>query len=73
MYFEMKLRDFVCPDCRQPFKSTSPNAVRCRHCSKKWSSKRNREYQRRRYAATKGVRKVQRPAVPLLGGILRAG
>jgi tRNA(Ile2) C34 agmatinyltransferase TiaS len=51
MYFEMRLREFRCPDCGKPFKSTSPNAVRCPKCSAEWSKKRNREYQRRRYAA----------------------
>ena len=53
MYFEMKLREFVCPDCGRSFKSTSPNAARCSKCRKDWSEKRNREYQRRRYAALK--------------------
>jgi tRNA(Ile2) C34 agmatinyltransferase TiaS len=41
MYFEMKLREFVCPDCRRSFKSTSPNAARCSKCRKDWSEKRN--------------------------------
>ena len=62
MYFEMKLRDFTCPDCGRPFKTTSPNAVRCPGCSKDWSKKRNRDYQRRRYVATKRDKDVPRNA-----------
>ena len=34
MTFEMRLRAFVCPDCAEAFKSTSPNAVRCSLCAK---------------------------------------
>lgn len=66
MYFEMKLRDFTCPDCGQAFKSTSPNAVRCPGCSKEWGKKRNRDYQVRRYAAAKRARNGNgvRPGVP---------
>jgi tRNA(Ile2) C34 agmatinyltransferase TiaS len=56
MYFEMRLRNFCCPDCHKPFKSTSPNAVRCPKCSTEWSKRRNRDYQRRRYAAKRNGR-----------------
>ncbi len=59
MYIEMKLRSFVCPDCGQPFTSTSPNALRCTQCAPEWSKKRNREYQRRRYTAAKRARQAQ--------------
>lgn len=72
MYFEMKLREFVFPDCGRSFKSTSPNAVRCSKCRKDWSEKRNREYQRRRYASRKRRRASSRAqtvkAVGILGG-----
>ena len=53
MYFEMKVREFLCRDCGRPFKSTSPNAVRCSECRKNWSVKRNREHQKRQCAALK--------------------
>jgi hypothetical protein len=56
--FEMRLRAFVCPDCAEAFKSTSPNAVRCSLCAKLWAKKRNREYQRRRYATAKRERQA---------------
>jgi hypothetical protein len=59
MYFEMRLREFVCPDCGEAFKSTSPNAVRCSGCAKQWAKRRNREYQRRRYAGRKRARPSQ--------------
>src|SRR5213592_918630 len=69
MYFEMKLREFVCPDCGRSFKSTSPNAARCSKCRKDWSEKRNREYQRRRNAALKSKEtrwpRARRPFRPL--------
>jgi DNA-directed RNA polymerase subunit RPC12/RpoP len=55
MYFQMRLRNFHCPDCDKPFKSTSPNAVRCPKCSLKWSKKRNREYQKRRPASEDSI------------------
>jgi tRNA(Ile2) C34 agmatinyltransferase TiaS len=50
MYMQMRLRKFRCPECNEPFKSTSPNALRCQKCSLEWSKKRNREYQKRRLA-----------------------
>lgn len=59
MYFEMKLREFVCPDCGEAFKSTSPNSVRCSRCAKLWAKRRNRDYQRRRYAARRRTRSSQ--------------
>jgi len=58
VYFEMRLRAFVCPDCGEPFKSASPNAVRCSACAKLWTKRRNREYQRRRYATAKRERQA---------------
>ena len=57
MYLQMRLRNFRCPDCDEPFTSTSPNAVRCPKCSVEWSKKRNRECQKRRLATKRG-RKV---------------
>lgn len=59
MYFEMRLREFVCPDCGEAFKTTSPNAVRCSGCAKLWDKRRNRESQRRRYTARKRARPSQ--------------
>jgi tRNA(Ile2) C34 agmatinyltransferase TiaS len=58
VYFEMRLRAFVCPDCGEPFKSTSPNAVRCSACAKLRANRRNREYQRRRYDTAKQERQA---------------
>jgi predicted RNA-binding Zn-ribbon protein involved in translation (DUF1610 family) len=59
MYFEMRLREFVCPDCGESFKSTSPNAVRCSACAKLWATRRNREYQRQRYANRERAKQSQ--------------
>jgi hypothetical protein len=53
VFLQMNLRYYDCLDCGKPCKSTSPNAVRCATCSKAWATQRNREYQRRRYAAIK--------------------
>jgi predicted amidophosphoribosyltransferase len=58
VYFEMRLRAFACPDCGEPFKSTSPNEVRCSACAKLWAKRRSREYQRRRYATAKRERQA---------------
>ena len=46
MYLQMKLRHY---DCVTPFKTSSPNAVRCPKCAKAWEKERNRQNQRRRY------------------------
>lgn len=60
MILEMRLRRFLCADCRKPCKSTSPNAQRCRDCSKAHEVARAREYSRKRYAA---AQKAKRPSM----------
>lgn len=72
MYFQMRLRKFHCPDCDKPFKSTSPNALRCPKCSLEWRKKRNREYQKRRLA-TKRAGKISAAVARTKGGVLLSG
>ena len=56
MYVEMRLRRYDCADCGVPFKSTSPNAKRCRGCAKLRELQQSRDYQKKLLAGKHAAR-----------------